>query len=75
MDERKSIPVEVYLEMVRKNPRRYKAMLRADKLMKKRQKMNERKQSLKQLWVFLLWLVMLLGKVKRWAVHLAKSVG
>ena len=26
--------------------------------------MNERKQSLKQLWVFLLWLVMLLRKVK-----------
>ncbi len=65
MNERKSVPVEVYLEMVRKNPRRYKAMLRADKLMKKRQNMNERKQSLKQLWVFLLWLVMLLGKVKR----------
>ena len=65
MIERKSVPVEVYLEMVRKNPRRYKAMLRADKLMKKRQKMNERKQSLRQLWVFLLWLVMLLGKVKR----------
>ena len=65
MNERNSVPVAVYLDMVRKNPRRYKAMLRADKLMKKRQKMNERKQPLKQLWVFLLWLVMLLGKVKR----------
>ena len=65
MNERNSVPVAVYLDMVRKNPRRYKAMLRADKLMKKRQKMNERKQPLKQLWVFLLWLVMLLGKVRR----------
>ena len=65
MNERNSVSVEVYLDMVRKNLRRYKAMLRADKLMKKRQKMNERKQSLKQLWVFLLWIVMLLGKVKR----------
>ena len=37
--------------------------------------MNERKQSLKQLWAFLLWLVILLGKVKRWAVHHAKNAG
>ena len=35
--------------------------------------MNERKQSLKQLWAFLLWLVSLLRKVKWWAVNHANK--
>ena len=37
--------------------------------------MNERKQNLKQLWAFLLWLVMLLRKIKWWIQNTQKAFG